>query len=212
MCKLINLYAKVKLTIKCDWYWALVCPTNGRIYNTCYLFGGFFRVGLLIKMYILKARYLITIRNTSLTRQQILHRPYHTVGISLESELNQSGTRGGIHLTALFISISIQVFPRNPWKFTGSDDTLPARSSFCNSRELVSLHKNRWSQIDLFVTPDSMTYTNPIPKINYWSFIIINIMGDSDSRYFVTFTQAHARLYIDWQNTSYIALGELFDF
>ena len=143
MCKLINLYAKVKLTIKYDWYWALVCPTNGRIYNTCYLFGGFFRVGLLIKMYILKARYLISIRNTSLTRQQILHRPNHTVGISLESEVNQSGTGGGIHLTALFISISIQVFPRNPWKFTGSDDTLPARSSFCNSRELVSLHKNR---------------------------------------------------------------------
>ena len=157
---------------------------------------GIFGVGLFIKIYILKANYLTSIRNTSLTRQQMLHRPNLTAGISLESEVSQSRTGGGIHLTALFMSTSIEVFPRNPWKFTDSGDKLPARSSFCNSRELVNLHKNRWSQIGLFVTPDSMTYTNPIPKINDWSFSIINIMGDSDSRYFLTFTQAHGRLYI----------------
>ena len=145
MCLVINLYHKVKLTIKCAWY--VVCPTNARIYNTCYLFGGCFCVGLLIKMYILKANYLTSIRNTSLTRQQILHRPYHIAGISLESEVNQSGNGGGIYSTALFMSISIQVFPRNPWMFTDSGDKLPARLSFCNSRELLDLHKNHWSQI-----------------------------------------------------------------
>ena len=110
MCKVINLYHNVKLTIKCDWYWVLVCPTNARIYNTYYLFGGYFCVGLLINMYTLKANFLTSIRNTSLTRQQMLHLPNHTAGISLESGVNQSGTGGVIHLTALLMSISIHFF------------------------------------------------------------------------------------------------------